>query len=104
MSVLAGRHALVTGGGSGIGAAIAHALVQAGVFVTSTAALKGYPYVAAYVAAKHGVRGLARALSAELAATGVTVNAVCPGFTATPLLAASVAAITAKTKRSPDDA
>jgi NAD(P)-dependent dehydrogenase (short-subunit alcohol dehydrogenase family) len=74
------------------------------VFIASTAALKGYPYVAAYVAAKHGVLGLARALSAELAATGVTVNAVCPGFTDTPLLAASVNAITAKTKRSTDDA
>ena len=74
------------------------------VFIASTAALKGYPYVAAYVAAKHGVLGLARALSAELAATGVTVNAVCPGFTDTPLLATSVEAITAKTKRSADDA
>ena len=73
-------------------------------FVASTAALKGYPYVAAYAAAKHGVLGLARALSAELAATGVTVNVVCPGFTDTPLLAASVDAITAKTKRSADDA
>ena len=74
------------------------------IFIASTAALKGYPYVAAYVAAKHGVLGLARALSAELATTGVTVNAVCPGFTDTPLLAASVNAITAKTKRSADDA
>lgn len=74
------------------------------VFVASTAALKGYPYVAAYCAAKHGVVGLARALSAELAATGVTVNAVCPGFTDTPMLAGSVAAIAAKTKRSADDA
>jgi len=74
------------------------------VFIASTAALKGYPYVAAYVAAKHGVLGLARALSAEFTATGVTVNAVCPGFTDTPLLAASVDAITAKTKRSAEDA
>jgi NAD(P)-dependent dehydrogenase (short-subunit alcohol dehydrogenase family) len=73
------------------------------IFIASTAALKGYPYVAAYVAAKHGVLGLARALSAELATTGVTVNAVCPGFTDTPLLDASVNAITAKTKRSVDE-
>lgn len=73
------------------------------VFVASTAALKGYPYVAAYTAAKHGVLGLTRALAAEYALSGMTVNAVCPGFTDTPLLDASVAAISAKTKRSADD-
>jgi NAD(P)-dependent dehydrogenase (short-subunit alcohol dehydrogenase family) len=69
------------------------------VFTASTAGLKGYPYAAAYCAAKHGVVGLARALSAELAPSGVTVNAVCPGFTDTPLLAASAAAIAGKTGR-----
>lgn len=74
------------------------------VFVASTAGLKGYPYVAAYVAAKHGVVGLARALALELAPRGVTVNAVCPGFTETPLLEASLATIVAKTGRSADDA
>jgi NAD(P)-dependent dehydrogenase (short-subunit alcohol dehydrogenase family) len=74
------------------------------IFVASTAALKGYSYVAAYCAAKHGVLGLARALAAEFVSTGMTVNAVCPGFTDTPLLDASVATIVAKTKRSADDA
>ena len=72
------------------------------VFVASTAGLKGYPYVAAYVAAKHGVVGLMRALSVELAGKGVTVNAVCPGFTETPLLAGAIDNIIAKTGRSAD--
>jgi NAD(P)-dependent dehydrogenase (short-subunit alcohol dehydrogenase family) len=75
---------------------------QAGrvVFIASTAGLKGYAYVAAYCAAKHGVIGLARALAAELAPREVTVNAVCPGFTQTPLLEASLANIAARTGRS----
>lgn len=72
------------------------------VFIASTAGLKGYPYVAAYCAAKHGVVGLMRALSLELASTGVTVNAVCPGYTDTPLLAAAAGKIAAKTGRSPE--
>jgi NAD(P)-dependent dehydrogenase (short-subunit alcohol dehydrogenase family) len=74
------------------------------ILIASTAGLKGYPYVAAYVAAKHGVVGLARALAVELAQTPVTVNAVCPGFTETALLEASVAAISAKTGRPTGDA
>jgi NAD(P)-dependent dehydrogenase (short-subunit alcohol dehydrogenase family) len=74
------------------------------VFVASTAGLKGYAYVAAYCAAKHGVVGLARALAQELAPSGVTVNAVCPGFTETPLLEASIANIVATTGRPPEAA
>jgi NAD(P)-dependent dehydrogenase (short-subunit alcohol dehydrogenase family) len=73
------------------------------IFIASTAGLKGYPYVAAYCAAKHGVVGLARALSIELAPTGVTVNAICPGYTDTPLLAKASAKIAAKTGRSAED-
>lgn len=67
--------------------------------VASTAGLVGYPYVSAYVAAKHGVVGLTRALALEVARRGVTVNAVCPGFTDTPLIDASVATIAEKTGR-----
>jgi NAD(P)-dependent dehydrogenase (short-subunit alcohol dehydrogenase family) len=74
------------------------------VFVASTAALKGYPYVAGYCAAKHGVLGLTRAMAAEFATSGLVVNAVCPGFTDTPLLDASVAAISSKTNRSAEEA
>jgi NAD(P)-dependent dehydrogenase (short-subunit alcohol dehydrogenase family) len=73
------------------------------VFIASTAGLKGYPYVAPYVAAKHGVVGLMRALALETAAAGIMVNAVCPGFTETGMLAASVERIAATTKRGAAD-
>lgn len=68
------------------------------IFIASTAGLKGYPYVAHYVAAKHGVVGLARALAAETATDGITVNAVCPGFTETSLLDRSIDRIVERTK------
>jgi NAD(P)-dependent dehydrogenase (short-subunit alcohol dehydrogenase family) len=71
--------------------------------VASTAALVGYPYVAAYCAAKHGVVGLTRALARELAATRVTVNAVCPGYTDTDIVRDAVANIVSKTGRSAAD-
>ena len=74
------------------------------VAVASTAGLKGYPYVSAYCAAKHAVIGFVRALALETAKTGVTVNAVCPGFTDTDLVAESLDRIMAKTNRTRDEA
>jgi len=74
------------------------------VAVASTAGLKGYPYVSAYSAAKHAVVGLVRSLALELAATSVTVNAVCPGFTDTDLVGASIENIVKKTGRSREEA
>ncbi len=74
------------------------------VMVASTAGLTGYPYVTAYVAAKHAVVGLVRALARETAASGVTVNAVCPGFTDTDLVADSVARIVRTTGRTEEQA
>lgn len=74
------------------------------VVVASVVAKRGESQVAAYTAAKHGVLGLVRAAAAEAARSGVTVNAVCPGYVDTPMTADTVTAIAARTGRSEDEA
>ena len=76
-------------------------MVEAGwgrvVNVASIAGKIGAPYISGYCASKHAVVGFTRAVAAEVAAKGVTVNAVCPGYVNTPMTEQSVANISAKT-------
>jgi NAD(P)-dependent dehydrogenase (short-subunit alcohol dehydrogenase family) len=72
--------------------------------IASTAGQRGYAYVTAYAAAKHGVVGFTRSLALEVARKAVTVNAVCPGYTETDILRESIDNVVAKTGRSPDEA
>jgi NAD(P)-dependent dehydrogenase (short-subunit alcohol dehydrogenase family) len=96
MGVVHATHAVLTGMmARGFGRIVA---------VASTAGLKGYPYVTAYCAAKHAVVGLVRALALETARTGVTVNAVCPGYTDTDLVRQSLDRIEHKTGRPREEA
>ena len=88
--------------------AVLPAMLEAGwgriVNVASTAGLSGYPYVSAYCAAKHGVIGLTRSLALELATKGITINAVCPGYTETDIVKDAIANIVAKTGRNEEQA
>ncbi|MEX2181531.1 MAG: SDR family oxidoreductase [Gemmatimonadaceae bacterium] len=88
--------------------AVLPAMIERGrgriVNVASIAGLHGAPYVAHYVAAKHALVGLTRALAMEFASKGITVNAVCPGYTETDLVSESLARISAKTGRDTDEA
>jgi NAD(P)-dependent dehydrogenase (short-subunit alcohol dehydrogenase family) len=72
--------------------------------IASTSALKGYAYVSAYCASKHAVLGLTRALALETATKGITVNAICPGYTDTSIISDSVKVITEKTGRTAEQA
>ncbi len=74
------------------------------IVIASTAALKAYPYTMAYTAAKHGVLGLVRSLAVEMATSGVTCNAICPGFTDTDIVRVAARNIMEKTGRSEDEA
>jgi NAD(P)-dependent dehydrogenase (short-subunit alcohol dehydrogenase family) len=72
--------------------------------VASVVAKRGEAQVAAYTAAKHGALGLVRAAAAEVARSGVTVNAVCPGYVDTPMTEGTVEAVAARSGRTADEA
>lgn len=72
--------------------------------VASIAGKTGAPYIAAYSASKHGVMGLTRSIALEVAAAGITVNAICPGYVDTDMVSRGVEQITTKTGRSAEEA
>jgi NAD(P)-dependent dehydrogenase (short-subunit alcohol dehydrogenase family) len=72
--------------------------------IASIAAKAGAPYISAYAASKHGVLGLTRSVALEVAARGVTVNAICPGYVETEMVSRGIQQITAKTGRSAEEA
>jgi len=72
--------------------------------ISSIAGKTGAPYISAYAASKHGVLGLTRTLALEMASTGITVNAICPGYVDTEMTARGVENIVARTGISPDEA
>jgi NAD(P)-dependent dehydrogenase (short-subunit alcohol dehydrogenase family) len=72
--------------------------------IASTAGLVGYRYVSAYCAAKHAVVGLTRSVALEVATSGITVNAVCPGYTETDMASDAIAKIAERTKRTREEA
>ena len=72
--------------------------------IASTAARIGFRYAGAYAAAKHGVLGLTRTMALETAASGITVNAICPGWVESDMLHQAIQTISAKTKRPPEEA
>ena len=88
--------------------ALAPAMAKAGwgriVNIASNAGVSGYGYSAAYCAAKHAMVGFTRALAIDLARTGVTINALCPGWVHTRMSDEAIARIAAKTGRSVDEA
>jgi NAD(P)-dependent dehydrogenase (short-subunit alcohol dehydrogenase family) len=74
------------------------------IVIASVAAKRGEPYITAYAASKHGILGVVRCAAVELARTGITVNAVCPGYVATPMTERTVAAIADRTGRTREQA